>query len=178
MTESQIPEITEEYFFNVFNRLPVVLERAEGTRVWDENGKEYIDFLAGIAVTSLGHNHPSVVHAIKEQSEKIMHASNLFYYKPQAELIKKMSEVFGMDKIFLCNSGAEAVEGSVKLARRYAAKNGKDGPIITMENGFHGRTIATISMGMKKYQEGFDPMLAGFREIPLNDITALEEAFD
>ncbi|MFH5832885.1 aspartate aminotransferase family protein [Halalkalibaculum sp. DA3122] len=178
MTESQTPEITEQYYFNVFNRLPIVMERGEGTRVWDEEGNEYIDFLAGIAVNSLGHNHPSVVKAIQEQSERLIHASNIFYYKQQADLIKKMAELFDMDKIFLCNSGAEAVEGAVKLARRYAAKNGKDGEIITMENGFHGRTIATISMGMKKYQEGFDPMLGGFKEIPFNDIEALEAAFD
>ncbi|MDR8390423.1 aspartate aminotransferase family protein [Aliifodinibius sp. S!AR15-10] len=178
MTESQIPEITEQYYFNVFNRLPITLERGEGTRVWDEDGNEYIDFLAGIAVNSLGHNHPAVVKAIQEQSERLIHASNIFYYKKQAALIKKMAEVFDMDRIFLCNSGAEAVEGSIKLARRYAAKNGKNGEIITMENGFHGRTIATISMGMKKYQEGFDPMLGGFKEIPFNDIEALEAAFD
>ncbi|MDZ7692868.1 MAG: acetylornithine transaminase [Balneolaceae bacterium] len=177
MTESQIADKTEQYYFNVFNRLPVTLERGEGTRLWDEDGKEYIDFLAGIAVNSLGHSHPRVVKAIQEQSQKLMHASNLFYYKQQAELTEKMSMIFNMDKAFLCNSGAEAVEGAVKLARKYAAKQGKDGPIITMENGFHGRTIATISMGMKKYQEGFSPMLGGFKEIPFNDIEALEETF-
>lgn len=177
MTESPIAKTTEQYFFNVFNRLPIVLERGEGTRVWDEDGNEYIDFLAGIAVTSLGHNHPSVVEAIREQSGKLMHASNLFYYEKQAALIEKMSQIFGLDKIFLCNSGAEAVEGAVKLARRYGSKQGKTGDIITMENGFHGRTIATISMGMKKYQEGFDPMLGGFKEIPFNDVEALEAAF-
>lgn len=179
MTESQIREITEQYYFNVFNRLPVVLERGEGTRVWDEDGNEYIDFLAGIAVNSLGHCHPRVVKAIQDQTERLMHISNLFYSQPQAELVQKMANLFGLERIFLCNSGAEAVEGAVKLARKYAAKHGKEnGKILTMGNAFHGRTIATISMGMRKYQEGFNPMLSGFGEVPFNDIDALEKAFE
>lgn len=179
MTESQIRKITEQHYFNVFNRLPVVLERGEGSRVWDSDGNEYIDFLAGIAVNSLGHCHPRVVDAIREQTGQLMHTSNIFYSRPQAELLQKMAGLFGLERIFLCNSGAEAVEGAVKLARKYAAKHGKEnGKILTMGNAFHGRTIATISMGMKKYQEGFNPLLAGFGETPFNDIDALEKTFE
>ncbi|MDX1639769.1 MAG: aminotransferase class III-fold pyridoxal phosphate-dependent enzyme, partial [Balneolaceae bacterium] len=110
MTESQIREITEQYYFNVFKRLPIVLERGEGTRVWDMDGNEYIDFLAGIAVNSLGHCPPSVVRAIQEQTGQLMHTSNIYYSRQQAELLEKMATMFGLEKIFLCNSGAEAVE--------------------------------------------------------------------
>jgi len=177
MTESQIREITEQYYFNVFNRLPVVLERGDGTRVWDREGNEYIDFLSGIAVNGLGHCHPRVVKAVQEQTGRLMHISNIYYSEPQAELVQRMAELFGLEKIFLCNSGAEAVEGAIKLARKYGSKHGKkDGKIVTMGNAFHGRTIATISMGMKKYQEGFDPLLAGIDEVPFNDVGALEQA--
>ena len=179
MTESQIREITERYYFNVFNRLPVVLERGEGTRVWDRDGNEYIDFLSGIAVNGLGHCHPRVVQAVREQSERLMHISNIYYNELQAELVQMMANLFGLEKVFLCNSGAEAVEGAIKLARKYGSKHGKkNGNIVTMGNAFHGRTIATISMGMKKYQEGFNPLLAGIEEVPFNDIEALENAID
>lgn len=179
MTESQIRKITEQYYFNVFNRLPVVLERGDGTRVWDRDGNEYIDFLAGIAVNGLGHCHPRVVKAVQEQTARLMHTSNIYYSEPQAELVQRMAKLFGLEKVFLCNSGAEAVEGAIKLARKYGSKIGKkNGKIVTMGNAFHGRTMATISMGMKKHQEGFDPLLEGIEEVPFNDIDALERTID
>lgn len=178
MTESQIREITEQYYFNVFNRLPIALERGAGSRVWGRDGTEYLDFLAGIAVNNLGHCHPRVVEAIREQTARLMHISNIYYSEPQAGLVKRMTGLFGLEKIFLCNSGAEAVEGAIKLARKYGSQQGKKGHILKMENAFHGRTIATISMGMEKHQKGFHPLLPGFEEVPFNDVPALEEAFD
>jgi len=178
MTEARIFETTDQFHLDVYNRLPVVLVKGKGARVWASDGTEYIDALAGIAVNNIGHCHPRVVDAVKEQAETLMHISNLYYSEPQARLLELLAHVSKMDRIFLCNSGAEAVEGTIKLARKYGSEYNKKGPIITVTNAFHGRTIGAISMGMNKYQAGFDPLLSGFAEIPFNNVDALKKTFN
>jgi acetylornithine/N-succinyldiaminopimelate aminotransferase len=168
-------ELDKEYHFNLYGRYPITMSHGKGSRLWDVDGKEYVDGLSGIAVCSLGHSHPKVVDAITMQASKLMHVSNFFVTEPLAELSKAICEFSGMDKVFFCNSGAEATEGAVKVARKYNSLNGKKGcDIISMENSFHGRTIATIAMGKKKYQEGFAPMPSGFIKSNLNDIEDLK----
>lgn len=177
MTDSQIRSITDSLHLDVYNRLPLVLDHGEGARVWSTDGTEYIDALAGIAVNCLGHCHPRVVQAIREQSARLMHISNFYYSEPQARLLKLIHDMSGFGHIFLCNSGAEAVEGVLKVARKWAARHNKRGKILTLSHAFHGRTIGTISMGMEKYHRGYDPLLPGFHEVPLNDTSALDDAF-
>lgn len=171
-------ELTDRYHLDVYNRFPLTLAKGAGTKVWDTDGNEYLDALAGIAVNSLGHCHPKVVAAIQSQASKLMHISNFYYSQPQADLLELLAEVSGFDRIFLCNSGGEAMEGALKIARKFGNAHGKKGNIITVSHAFHGRTMATISMGMDKYSEGYDPLLSGFSQIPMNDIGALEKEFD
>lgn len=171
----------EEYIIKTYGRLPLVLVKGEGARVWDGDGKEYLDFVAGLAVNSLGHCHPRVVSAIREQAGVLMHCSNLYYSKPQVELAKWLVEHTPFDRVFFCNSGAEAVEAALKLARKYAKKRWGPGrfEIVTAENSFHGRTYGAITAtGQPKYHQGFEPMLPGFKYIPFNDPAALREAVD
>ncbi len=164
----------EKYHFDLYNRFPVTLVKGKGSKVWDDERNEYIDALAGIAVNSLGHSHPKIVKALQKQSGKLMHISNFYYNEPQSDLAEKLATVSGLDRVFFCNSGAEAVEGAIKLARKYAFMKGKTGAIISMENSFHGRTLGAIAMGKEKYQKGFAPMPDGFDRIPFNDIKTLE----
>lgn len=171
-------EITDRFHLDVYNRFPITLVKGEGTKVWDDQGNEYLDALAGIAVNSLGHRHPKVVKAIREQVSELMHISNFYYSEPQAKLVKLLAETSGFDRVFLCNSGAEAMEACLKVARKFGQKYSKNGPLITVSNAFHGRTMATISMGMAKYAKGYDPLLDGFLEVPLNDLEALKAVFD
>ena len=171
----------DTFMFNTYKRFPITLVRGDGCRVWDEKGNEYIDFVGGIAVCALGHSSPIVSKAIYEQSKKLVHVSNLFYTQPQAELAQILVENSFADKVFFCNSGAEANEAAIKLARRYSKE--KFGPakyaIITMENSFHGRTMATLSAtGQEKIRIGFDPFLEDFRYVPFNDLDALNAAID
>jgi acetylornithine/N-succinyldiaminopimelate aminotransferase len=169
-------ELDKKYHFNNYARFPITLSHGKGSKLWDINCKEYIDGLSGIAVCSLGHSHPSVVEAITNQANKIMHVSNFFVTEPLAEVSKLICELSGMDKVFFCNSGAEATEGAVKVARKYNHSIGrKECDIISMENSFHGRTIATIAMGKVKYQEGFAPIPSGFIKANLNDIDDLKK---
>ncbi|MCF7810075.1 aspartate aminotransferase family protein [bacterium] len=172
MDESQ--RLEKENHFQFYKRYPVTFVEGKGTRLKDTNGKEYIDALAGIAVNSIGHCHPNVVKAIQNQAEKLIHITNLYYNEPQSKLALLMTEISGLDRIFFTNSGGEAVEGAIKLARRYAFKKGRKGNIVSMHGCFHGRTLATTAMGKKKYQEGFDPIPGGFLSIPFNDINTLE----
>jgi acetylornithine/N-succinyldiaminopimelate aminotransferase len=176
--KSDIQWLTDKYHLDVYNRYPITLVRGEGTHVWDDEGKKYLDALAGIAVNALGHCPPSVVNAIQQQSERLMHVSNLFYTEPQAKLAEALCKASGLDRVFFCNSGAEAMEGLIKLARYAARERGKTGNIIVLEHGFHGRTMATISMGKSNYYEGFEPLLPGITQIPFNDVDALEAAFN
>jgi len=162
-----------------YRRFPIVLTKGKGVRVWDSNGKEYLDFVAGIAVCSLGHSHPVVVEAIKRQVETLMHVSNLYYIEPQINFARRLVENSFADKVFFCNSGAEANEGAIKLARKYAFENMAPGccELITMNDSFHGRTLATITAtGQKKFQVGFEPLPEGFKYVPYNDLEALAAA--
>ncbi|HOC60165.1 MAG TPA: acetylornithine transaminase [Smithellaceae bacterium] len=177
--EKKIMALAEEHIMNTYRRTPIALVKGEGARVWDANGKEYLDFVAGIAVCNLGHSHPQVVKAIKKQSKNLMHVSNLYYTKPQGEVAELLTGHSFADKVFFCNSGAEANEAAIKLARKYAHENlGADKfELITMKDSFHGRTMATITAtGQEKFQFGFTPLLDGFQYVGFNDPAALEKA--
>ncbi len=169
----------DRYLANTYARFPVVLERGEGCRVWDVEGKEYLDFVAGIAVCALGHCHPAVVQAVQAQAAKLLHVSNLYYIEPQIRLAELLCEHTFADRVFFCNSGAEANEAAIKLVRKYAKehRSPERTEIITMEGGFHGRTVATITAtAQAKYQMGFEPLLPGFRYVPFDDLAAVERA--
>ena len=171
----------ERFMFQTYKRIPITLVRGDGCRVWDENGKEYLDFVGGIAVCALGHSSPVVSTAICEQSKKLVHVSNLYYTQPQTELAQILVENSFADRVFFSNSGAEANEAAIKLARHYSRDH--YGPnryvILTMENSFHGRTMATLSAtGQEKIRKGFDPVLEGFRYVPFNNLRGLEAAID
>jgi len=171
----------DRYMFQTYGRFPMTLVKGEGCRVWDEDGKEYLDFVGGIAVCALGHSSPVVTRALEEQAKTLVHVSNLYYTKPQTDLAQLLVENSFADRVFFCNSGAEANEAAIKLARRYSKdKFGSNRHvIISMENSFHGRTMATLSAtGQAKIQEGYDPLLQGFKFVPFNDIVRLEEAVD
>jgi acetylornithine/N-succinyldiaminopimelate aminotransferase len=177
MKEKEIMALADENIMNTYKRFPIVLEKGSGAKVWDVNGKEYIDFVSGIAVCNLGHSHPQVIAAVTGQLENLTHVSNLYYTEPQAQLAKLLVDNSFADKVFFCNSGAEANEAAIKLARKYAHEN--MGPekfeLITMKDSFHGRTMATITAtGQEKFQFGFTPLLEGFTYVPFNDLQALE----
>ncbi|MCB0546654.1 MAG: aspartate aminotransferase family protein [Phaeodactylibacter sp.] len=175
-TNAALHKVDQQYYLPTFRRFPLAFHRGAGARLWDVEGREYIDALAGIAVCNLGHCHPKVVKAIREQAERLMHISNFFVSKPQVMLSKKLVELSGLDRVFFSNSGAESVEGAIKIARKYAHSNGRGGGIISMENSFHGRTLAAIATGKERMQRGFGPMPSGFHKVPFNDIEAIREA--
>jgi acetylornithine/N-succinyldiaminopimelate aminotransferase len=162
---------------NTYNPLPVAFARGEGAWLWDTNGKRYLDALAGIAVSGLGHAHPRLVKAIAEQAGKIIHTSNLVEVPEQAALAEKLCKLSGMDNAFFCNSGAEANECAIKIARLYGHQRGIDNPqIIVMEKAWHGRTLATLAAtGSRKAQAGFEPLVTGFIRVPYNDIEAIRQ---
>ncbi|MFC2087040.1 aspartate aminotransferase family protein, partial [Bacteroidota bacterium] len=159
----------------VTNRYPLTLIKGKGAHVWDNKGNRYIDSLAGIAVNSVGHCHPKVVKAIKRQSDELMHISALYTSKPQSELAERLCKSSGLGRIFFTNSGAEANETAIKVARKHAHSKNRGGTIISFENCFHGRTLATVATGQKKYQEGFEPIPAGFIQLPFNDLKILKK---
>jgi acetylornithine/N-succinyldiaminopimelate aminotransferase len=171
----------KQYLADTYTRFPIVVTKGEGCWLWDLNGHRYLDFLSGIAVCGLGHAHPAVVEALTAQAKKLFHVSNLFYMEPQIKAAEMLTEHSFGDKVFFCNSGAEANEAAIKLARRYSWKKYGEGrsTIIAMENSFHGRTMATISAtGQPKFQIGFAPLQPGFVHVPFNDIKALENNID
>jgi len=174
-TSTNAQEIEHKYHVPVYRRYPITLERGEGSLIWDTDGNEYLDMLAGIAVNNTGHCHPNVVKAIQDQAEKLIHPSNFFYTEIQSKLAKLLSDLSGLERVFFCNSGVEALEASLKIARKYGNNKGKKGDIIAVERGFHGRSIAAIALGKPKYQKGFQPIPEGFKTIPFNDIEALEK---
>jgi len=179
MNEKELMTLADENIMNTYKRFPVVLTRGSGAKVWDINGREYLDFAAGIAVCNLGHSHPKVIAAVSEQMGELTHVSNLYYTEPQTQLAKQLTDNSFADKVFFCNSGAEANEAAIKLARKYAHENmGPDKfELITMKDSFHGRTMATITAtGQEKFQFGFTPLLEGFTYVPFNDLQALEAA--
>jgi acetylornithine aminotransferase len=168
------------YVMNTYGRFPLAIEKGEGCKLWDTEGKEYLDFVAGIATCTLGHGHPAMVEAVTQQIQKLHHISNLYYIPEQGELAQWIVEHSCADKVFFCNSGAEANEAAIKLVRKYAhtVLEFLDQPVIlTAKSSFHGRTLATITAtGQPKYQKNFEPLVPGFEYVPYNDITAIEEA--
>jgi len=178
MNTTELMSCYDKYIMNTYKRFPLALVRGAGARVWDAEGKEYLDMAAGIAVCSLGHAHPGVVAAIRQQAEVLMHVSNLYYTEPQANFARLLVENSFADKVFFCNSGAEANEAAIKLARKYGHERpGGKYELITMRDSFHGRTLATLTAtGQEKVQLGFAPLPEGFRYVPFNDLQALEEA--
>jgi len=174
-TNYEISELDRKYYLKTFKRHPLALERGQGSHVYDVEGNEYIDAFGGIAVNSIGHNHPDLVEAVHRQAKKLIHISNFYSSIPQAQLSEKLVQLSGLDRVFFSNSGAESVEGAIKIARKYAHSNGKGGDIIAFEGSFHGRTLATIAAsGKKQMQKGFEPIPAGFKQAPFNDIEALK----
>jgi len=167
-TNQHFQDLDKNYYLQTFRRFPITLERGQGTRVWDVEQNEYLDALGGIAVSSLGHAHPALVQAIHEQAEKLLHISNFYLSEPQALLAKRLTELSGLDRVFFSNSGAESVEGAIKIARKYAHRKGRGGKVISFEGSFHGRTLATIATGKKQMQNGFEPIPEGFQQIPMN----------
>ena len=166
------------YSMNTYSRIPVAFTHGEGVWVWDQSGKKYLDALAGIAVNTLGHAHPGLVRSITEQSSRLIHASNLYQIAEQERAAEKLAKISGMDSVFFCNSGCEANEAAIKLARLYGHGKAIENPaIIVMDKAFHGRTLATLSAtGNKKVQVGFEPLVPGFVRVPLNDIEAVRRA--
>ncbi|AEL27621.1 aspartate aminotransferase family protein [Cyclobacterium marinum] len=171
-------EEDKKNYLPTFKRFPLAFIKGKGSRLWDADGKEYIDMLAGIAVNNLGHCHPKVVKAVQDQAAELMHISNFFVSPPQVAVSKLLVDLTGLKHVFLTNSGAESVEGAIKIARKYAHKRNKGGEIISMKNSFHGRTLATIATGQKKYQQGFAPIPTGFSQVAFNDINALKAALN
>ena len=163
---------------NTYGRLPIALSHGQGCREWVTNGKEYLDALGGIAVNTLGHNHPRLVPALQDQIARIIHSSNYYHVPLQEELAAKLVQISGMTNVFFCNSGLEANEAALKLARKFGHDKGIEKPqIVVYEKAFHGRSIATLSAtGNPKVQQGFEPLVEGFIRVPLNDIDALKKA--
>jgi acetylornithine aminotransferase/acetylornithine/N-succinyldiaminopimelate aminotransferase len=173
--------LSETYVAHTYARYPILLVRGKGTRVWDMDGKEYLDFVSGLAVCNLGHCHPKVVKAIQDQAERLIHVSNFYYIEPQIQLASLLCKNSFADKVFFCNSGAEANEGAIKLARKYAKEKMDGGryEIITMERSFHGRTLATLTAtAQEKFHKGYSPLMPGFRYVPFNDPEAVRRAID
>ncbi|MFY9434208.1 MAG: acetylornithine transaminase [Bacillota bacterium] len=175
----EVKELTENYLMNTYGRAGISLIRGSGTKVWDADGREYLDFLSGIAVCGLGHCHPRVVSAISEQAGRLMHCSNLYHIENQALLAQRLVQGTPFGKAFFCNSGTEANEAAIKLARKFAkAKHGSAKyEIVTALESFHGRTLGSLTAtGQPKYQKDFDPLVPGFRYVPFNDVSAMERA--
>jgi acetylornithine/N-succinyldiaminopimelate aminotransferase len=167
----------KQHLMNTYSRQPVTFTRGEGIWLWDDNGKRYLDALAGVAVNGLGHAHPDLVAAISEQAARLIHVSNIYGIAEQAQLADKLCAISSMDKVFFCNSGCEANEAAIKLARLYGHQKNIEMPeIIVMEKSFHGRTLATLSAtGNRKVQAGFEPLVSGFVRVPFDDLEAVQQ---
>lgn len=179
MEMKKLLEDSDNYLMHTYNRFPVAIRKGRGIKVWSTDGKEYLDFLGGVAVNCLGHCHPKVVVAIQKQAQRLIHISNYFHIEPQTKLAKVLVEHSFADKVFFCNSGAEANEAAIKLARRYFKESlGQNKfEFITAINSFHGRTLATLSAtGQEKFKKGFDPLVPGFKHVEFNDLEAIEKA--
>jgi len=175
---AQMPEASSPHVMPTYGRLPIALSHGQGCRVWDVNGKEYLDALGGIAVNTLGHNHPKLVPALQDQLTRLIHTSNYYHIPHQEALAKKLVEISGLSNVFFCSTGLEANEAALKLARKFGHDKGIERPeIVVYEKAFHGRSIATLSAtGNAKVQAGFGPLVEGFIRVPLNDIASLEAA--
>ena len=167
-------QMDKKYVMQSYSRIPLVIDKGKGVRVWDKEGREYLDFISGIGVNAIGHCHPEILRALTHQAKRLLHCSNLYYIEPQANLARALCEVSFADKVFFSNSGAEANEAAIKLARRWG--KGKRYEIITMKESFHGRTLTTLrATAQTKYQKGFGPFPPGFKYSPFNDLTKLKE---
>ena len=173
-------EAASPHTMNTYGRLPIALSHGQGCRVWDINGKQYLDALGGIAVNTLGHNHPKLVPALQDQIAKIIHSCNYYHVPNQEQLAAKLVELSGLTNVFFCSTGLEANEAALKLARKFGHDKGIEKPeIVVYEKAFHGRSIATLSAtGNEKVQKGFGPLVEGFIRVPLNDIESLKKATD
>jgi len=172
------PELAEQYLMQIGRRLPVTFVRGEGCLLYDEEGKEYLDLVAGIAVNVLGHAHPDIAHALSGQARTLIHTSNPYFTRPQVELARRLVDLSFPSRVFVCNSGAEAHEAAIKIARKWGTRN-RDGAfeIITAEGSFHGRTLATVTAGgQHKYSDPFKPLPDGFVHVPYNDLEAIKAA--
>jgi predicted acetylornithine/succinylornithine family transaminase len=181
MNSAELKGQYEQYLMNTYGRYPIALVRGQGVKAWDAEGKEYLDFLGGIAVNVLGHSHPAVVAAIADQAGKLIHTSNLYYTEPAGELAELLVQNGGLDKLFFCNSGAEANEGAIKLARKYQFRHGhpEKTKIISATHSFHGRTLGALTATAKPdIQEGFGPLPGGFQYAEFGNIAALRAAVD
>ena len=169
-----------EVVMNTYSRFPIAFDHGQGVYIWDMDGKKYLDFVAGIAVNSLGYNHKKLCEKIADQCQKLIHVSNLYYTEPQNQLAEILCKNSCFDKVFFCNSGAETIESMLKLARKYADMKNKPGrDIITMEKSFHGRTYGAVTAtGQDKYHKGLSPMLPGIKHVPFNDFDALLNTVD
>lgn len=180
MKNQEILGLTQNYVANTYSRFPIALVRGKGSWVWDADGNRYLDFVSGIAVINLGHGHPAVLRAIQRQSKRLIHVSNLYHTEPQAELAEALCRNSFAERVFFCNSGAEANEAAIKLVRRYGVERlGGKYEVLSTFNSFHGRTLATLTAtGQEKVRAGFDPLPEGFRQVPYNDLSAMERAID
>ena len=175
---AQMPEASSPHVMPTYGRLPIALSHGQGCRVWDVNGQAYLDALGGIAVNTLGHNHPKLVPALQDQLTRLIHTSNYYHIPHQEALARKLVEISGLSNVFFCSTGLEANEAALKLARKFGHDKGIERPeIVVYEKAFHGRSIATLSAtGNVKVQAGFGPLVEGFIRVPLNDLAALEAA--
>jgi len=177
--DKKLIDESNKYLMNTYNRYPIVLRKGRGVKVWDTDGKEYTDFIAGIAVNCLGHCHRNVVIALQKQAQRLLHVSNLYHIEPQIKLAKLLVQRSCADRVFFCNSGTEAIEGAIKLARKFAKDHisPERYEIISAYGSFHGRTLAALTAtGQERFHQGFEPLVPGFRHVPFNDADALREA--
>ena len=176
---AEIEDLERQYLLQNYARYPLVLERGDGPWLWDVEGKRYLDFIAGIGVNALGHNHPRVTEIIRDQAGRLIHSSNLYYHRYQGPLAKKLSEVSGLQRSFFTNSGTESMEGAIKMIRAHGRRiHPEKFEIIALDNSFHGRSMGSLSItGQPKYRKDFEPLLPGVRFVPINDFDALEAAF-
>lgn len=174
----EIVELESHHVLKSYGRYPLVVEKGKGVYLYDDQGNKYLDFISGIGVTALGHAHPRLTKVIREQTGKLIHCSNLYYHPYQGELAKRLARMSGLERAFFCNSGAEAVEGALKIAKGYgAARNKNKFEIVALENSFAGRTLGALSVtGQDKYREPFAPLIPGVKFVPPNDVAALEAA--
>lgn len=180
MTNADIISLTTKHVANTYGRFPISIVKGRGAEVWDADGKRYLDFTSGLAVCNLGHCHPRVVEALRAQAGELIHISNLYHIKTQSELAELLTKHSFADKVFFCNSGAEANEAAIKLARKFFSVKGEERfQVVTMEKSFHGRTLGALAAtGQKKFQAGFEPLLEKFTYVPFNDIAAVKHALN
>ena len=180
LTNAEVIALTTKHVANTYGRFPISIVKGSGAEVWDADGRRYLDFTSGLAVCNLGHCHPRVVEAIRQQAGELIHISNLYHIRTQSELAELLTARSFADKVFFCNSGAEANEAAIKLARKFFSVKGEERfQVVTMEKSFHGRTLGALAAtGQKKFQAGFEPLLEKFTYVPFNDIIAIKGALN